>query len=214
MTIWIIFTAALLLFLRRFFLGYRASGRHYSVLAPREVALVESVAEVFFPEDGAIPVSGLEVDLPGYVDRLISSLDSRLRWQIRILLAAVEHFTLLIPAPGKRGFRRFSSLSLEQREAVFRRWSESRYFIRQLIFSALRSVFTLGYLGHPDVLRYLCVAPYDLESPIIEADLLYPPIGQPPDAIRLRRSDLTPPSDGTPIDLDSPLHPDFVEGGL
>ncbi len=213
-TPWIILVGALVLLLRRFFLGYRANGRHYSVLARREVALVESAAEVFFPSNGAIPVSGLETDLPGYVDRLLSALDARLRWQIRLLLVAVEHTTLLIPAPGLFGFRRFSSLSFEAREAVFQRWSKSRYFVRQLIFSAFRSILTLGYLGHPDVMRYLRVAPLDFETPIVEADLLYPPIGQHPDAMRLRESDLTPPSDGTPIDIDGPLHPDFLEGKL
>ena len=35
----------------------------------------------------------------------------------------------------------------------------------------------------------------------------------PETALRLGRADLTPPSDGTPIPLDAPLHPSYREGG-
>jgi hypothetical protein len=58
------------------------------------------------------------------------------------------------------------------------------------------------------------LAPYDLATPVCEADLLYPRIGAHPDSIRLTRADLTPPSDGTPLRLDGPLHSDYTETPL
>jgi hypothetical protein len=61
------------------------------------------------------------------------------------------------------------------------------------------------------VLRQLGLAPLDLPTPICEADLLYPPVGEGPDAIRFSEADLTPPSDGTPVDLTGPLHPAYAE---
>ncbi len=206
-----ILAAASLILLRRLFFAYPADSRGYKILKPREVRFLDATAEVMFPSEGAIPVSGLEADLPGYTDRFLASLEPGLQTQIRALFMLVEQATLFFPAPGRGGFRRFSSLNAEQRIAVLLGWTESRIFLRQLLFTALRAVLTMGYLGNPAVMRFLHVAPYDLPSPICMADLLYPRIGQHPDQIPLSESDLTPPSDGTPIDLDGPLHPDFAE---
>ena len=68
----------------------------------------------------------------------------------------------------------------------------------------------MGYLGDPVVMRHLRVAPLAIDSPVCEADLLYPAIGARPDTIALGPADLTPPSDGTPLDLDGLLHPDYA----
>ncbi|MBW2292627.1 MAG: hypothetical protein JRG94_09990 [Deltaproteobacteria bacterium] len=181
------------------------------MLAPREVAFISSTAEVMFPVDGAIPFSGLEANLPGYADRFLSALEPRIRWQIRALFALFEHATLVFPAPGWTGFRRFSSLTFEQRELVLQGWFQSPQFIRQIVFVALRAVLTMGYLGHPVVMRHLRVAPYAIESPVCAADLLYPAIGAHPDQIPFTQSDITPASDGTPIDIEGPLHPDYLQ---
>ena len=207
---WIAIAGVTLLAVRRFRFGYPVPERNLVVLAPREVAFLDATADVMFPSGGAIPISGEESDLPGYVDRFLESLQPRLRWQIRALFLLVEQATIFFPAPGITGFRRFSSLGRKQRIAVLRGWTESRFFVRPLLFMALRAVLTLGYLGHPDVMRFLHVAPYDFKSPICEADLLYPEIGSHPDDNPLRDRDLTPPSNGVPIDLDGPLHPDFA----
>jgi hypothetical protein len=203
-------TAVILLVLRRVFFGYSVSGRKFKVLAPREVAFLTSTAEVMFPADGAIPVSGLEADLPGYADRFLGSIPLDVRWQIRALFMLFEHGTLLFPGPGWTGMRRFSSLTLDQRELVLQGWSQSPKFIRQISFTALRAVLTMGYLGHPAVMRHLRVAPYAIDSPVCEADLLYPAIGAHPDLIPHSERDLSPPSDGTPLDIDGPLHPDYT----
>jgi hypothetical protein len=121
----------------------------------------------------------------------------------------LEQATLFFPAPGPGGFRRFSSLRGEQREAVLRGWLESRFFLRQLVFGARRALLTMAYLEHPAVARHLGLAHYDLESPICEADRLYPPIGKRPEENPFANAELSAPSSGVPIDLDGPLHPHY-----
>ncbi len=81
----------------------------------------------------------------------------------------------------------------------------------RIVFTSLRAILTMGYFAAPPVLRALQLAPYDIPTPVTEADLLYPPIGKGRDAIRWTRADLTPPSDGQPLDLDGPLHPAYAE---
>lgn len=210
MSVLIVVVILLLLLVRRAFFGYERARRDFEVLAPREVALIEKTAEVMFPAGGAIPFSGIDADLPGYADRFLAAIEPGVRRQIRALFALFEHVTLLFPAPGWGGWKRFSSLTIEQRELVLNGWSNSPNFARQLVFTALRAVLTMGYLGHPEVMRHLRVAPYAFDSPVVEADLLYPRVGLPPSTIRLGESDLTGPSDGTPVDLEGPLHPRYV----
>ena len=207
-----VFAAALVV--RRFALGYAPPSREYVFLKPREIDFILAATDATFPTNPSIPVSGADVDAPRYVDRWFETLDPGKRFQIRLLLLFFEQATMFFWAPGAGGWRRFSSLSLKQRTAVLRAWYASELFARRLVATALRSILGMAYLGNPATLRFLRVAPYDFESPILEADLLYPPIGKGPEAHVYGVDDLTPPSDGTPLDLDSPVHPDYAERPL
>lgn len=197
---------------RRVLFGYPRPARRLDALAAREVAFVEAAGDAFFPPGGAVPPSGRDVDLPGYVDRYLGAQPPRIRLLMRLLFLLVEHATLLWPAPGRGGRRRFSSLAAEQRVAVLRAWSGSRLFARRLVFTSLRAIVSMGFLNHPSVARQLRLAPLAIDTPVLEADLLYPAIGQPRSAVRYGPADLTPASDGTPLDPDGPLRPDFAEG--
>jgi hypothetical protein len=120
---------------------------------------------------------------------------------MRLLFVLFEHGTLVFPAPGGlRGRRRFSSLDLERRIAVLEGWAGSRLSARRLAFGNLRAIVTLGYFAHPPVLRQLGLAPWAIDPPVCEADLLYPRVGAHPDTISLTRADLTPASAAVPID--------------
>jgi hypothetical protein len=189
--------------------GYPQARARFSNLGRGEVAFLDAAAETMFPDGGAIPLSGREADLPGYLDDYFVGLPSHLCLQIRALFLLFEHATLVFPAPGSGGRRRFSSLSNEQRGAVFEGWQSSRLFLRRLPFSALRAVLTMGYLGHPAAMRHLKVAPLWIDTPVCEADLLYPPVGESREAIALGPEDITPPSTGVPLDFEGPLHPDY-----
>ncbi len=197
--------------LARFFLAYPRSAAGYQHLSRREVHFLTRAGEALFPPGGEIPESGAEADVAVYVDRFVGASHPRMRRLMRMLFFLMEQATFFLPAPGRGGMRRFSSLSLPQREAVIEAWSASRFFARRIVFSSLRAILTMAYLNAPAVMRRLRVAPYAIETPICEADLLYPRIGRGPESIPYTRADLGPPSDGTPLDLDGPLLPAYRE---
>jgi hypothetical protein len=128
-----------------------------------------------------------------------------MRLLMRLLFFLMEHATLLFAAPPPRGRRRFSSLDAGQRTAVLESWRASRLFPRRLVFTSLRAVLTNAYLADPEVLRHLGLTPWAIVPPVAEADLLYPPIGRPKEAIRHRAT--TAPSDGVPLDPAAPRRP-------
>jgi hypothetical protein len=208
---WIALIAVGYLAVRRFFAGYPGPGLR--TLAPREAAFVAAAADALFPTGGAVTPSGVDAGVPEYIDRWVSAVPARVRLLMRLLFVLVEHATLVLPAPGPRGWRRFSSLSHEQQVAALDGWRGSRLFPRRVVFLALRSTISMAYFADPTVLRQLGLAPYDFPTPVCEADLLWPRAGRPRSEIRWTRADLTPPSDGTPLPLDGPIHPDFRPGG-
>ncbi|MEE2679188.1 MAG: hypothetical protein VX546_11470 [Myxococcota bacterium] len=94
-----------------------------------------------------------------HTDRWLVRVEPRVRLLMRLLFFLVEHATLFFPAPGWGGWRRFSSLRPEQREAALEGWRTSRLGPRRLVFQALRSIVAMGYLSYPPVLRELGIAP-------------------------------------------------------
>ena len=76
---------------------------------------------------------------------------------------------------------------------------------------SLRAILTMGYLGNPTAMRHLSLAPYAFESPIAQADVLYPAIGETRQSNTLSASDITSPSDGTPLDPAGPVHAEYAE---
>ena len=209
---WITCAALVGLAGRRLLGRYPAPARPPQALARRELATLEATSNVLFPPGGAIAPSGAEASVAAYVDRLVAASQPRQRLLIRALLFLVEHGTVFFPAPGGwRGLRRFSSLDGEQQVAVIDDWQHSGWFLRRLVFTSLRALCTLGYFADPAVLRALRLAPYAIDSPIIEADLLYPRIGAHPSSIAYTAADLSPTEAAPPLDLDGALMSRFVE---
>ena len=194
-----------------FRVGFGYPKTRFESLTRADAALVARAAEAMYPAGGAIPSSGADADLPAYLDRFLVASVPQIRILVHLLLFLVEHATLIFPAPGWGGFRRFSALTADQRVAVLDGWYESNLFVRRLVFTTLRALLTLGFFAHPPVLRALNLAPYAIETPIVEADLLYPRIGEHPDSIQLTRGDLTPSGDVAPLELDAPIRADFRE---
>jgi hypothetical protein len=188
-----------LFLLHRLVLGYPRPAEPYASIGRGDAAFLNAAASTLFPEHDALPLSGEDADLPGYADRYLRALPRKQRLLIRGLFTLFEQSTLIFPAQGVGAFRRFSSLDAEQRESVLRGWAESRVYLRRLAFTALKAVLIMGYFGRPETLRALDLEPFEMETPVCEADLLYPPIGESPDAIAYTEDDLTPQSDGTPL---------------
>jgi len=207
----LLFAGALL---ARVSLGYPRPQRRYRTLFRGEAALLASAAQAMYPPGGAIPPSGLDADIPGYVDRLMAASHPRIRWLLHLLVFTVEHATLLFRAPGYTGWRRFSSLTSGQQVAVLDAWARSPLFFRRLVFTSLRSLCTLAYFAHPPVQRQLGVAPLAIETPVCEADLLYPPVGRLPAAIVHAPGDVNAPVDrAEPLRPGGPLHPAVAGDG-
>ena len=96
-------------------------------------------------------------------------------------------------APGPRGWRRFSSLGAEQQVAYLDGWRTSASFPRRLLFTSLRAILTMGYFADEKVLGALGLTAQGIDSPRVEADLLWPAIG----AAAAVRTPAAPASDET-----------------
>jgi len=199
--------------LYRVLAGYAPRPAGVRVLAARELGFLDAAAVTLFPPGGAIPFSGRDAEIPRYVDAYVQVQPARTRLLMRLLFFLIEHATLLFPAPGGAlaGRRRFSSLDEAQRVAVLEGWRTSGLFARRIVFTSLRAILTMGYFAHSGVLRALHLAPLAIAAPVRDADLLYPRVGQSPATIAFTRDDLTPPSDGTPLDPYGPLDPRYAE---
>jgi len=196
----------------RVFLGYPRPEAPTEALSRREMATLAAVSEALFPAGGAVAPSGADAGVADYIDRLVAASQPQQRRLMRALFFLIEHATLFFPAPGGlSGLRRFSSLDSEQRVAVVESWQRSNLLLRRIVFTSLRALCTLGYLADPTVLRALQLAPYAVDTPIVEADLLYPRIGEPSDSVRLTRRDLSGDRAAPPLDLAGPLLQGYSE---
>jgi hypothetical protein len=192
---------------RRVFAGYPPTP--LPTLARREAAFVVAASDAMFPAGGEIPESGTDAGIPEYIDGYVAAVPSRQKLLMRALFFLMEHVTILFPAPGPGGRRRFSGLSDEQRLGALEGWRTSPSYNRRMVFMALRSLITMGYFACPPVLQRLDLSPMDLVPPVVEADLLFPPAGRSRDAIR--HTSLRP----EPLAVegaDAPVHPDFRAG--
>lgn len=207
---YLIAALALVLALRRAFAGYPAQAglRH---LRRGEAAFLRASGDAMYPPGGPVVPSASETGIDRYVDGYLGIVPPHMRRLMRMLFFLMEHATLLFPAPPPRGRRRFSSLSGAQQVAVLEAWRHSGWFPRRLAFTSLRAVLTNGYVSDPTVLRSLGLAPFEIEPPIVEADLLYPRIGAPRSSIRHGPADLAAPGTAPPLGPESPRHADFRE---
>lgn len=197
----LVLSLVVLIFLaQRSGLGYARPTSELAHLSRGEAALLGAAGATFVPETGGqLARAGHEVDVPVAVDRHLQALSPEKRREIRALLLLFEHATLLFPARGVGGFRRFSSLSDAQRAQVLEGWATSGLYLRRALFSALKGVVVLAYVSDDANRGALHVAPFEITSPIIEADLLYPPIGSSGDDIAYGPDDLTDVHDTTPL---------------
>jgi hypothetical protein len=194
----------------RLLLRYGARDPSLSQLSARETAFLGAAADAVFPPGGTPTQSGTEAGVVHHIDRWLALLTRRNRVLIRLLLVFFEHATLLFPAPGRGGRRRFSALSLPQRIALLEAWEHSSLRVRRLIFASLRTILTSSYFASPYVLRELGLAPLAIETPVVAADLLYPRVGRSRTSIRWKVEDMERSWSKTPLDPRGALHPDFV----
>ncbi len=191
---------------RRFLAGYPVPPPGLALIHRGEVAFLQAAAEVLFPDGANLPVVGVDARLPHYVDRHLAALPTSQRLLIRALLLLFEHLPLVLPAEEPGGRDRFSSLSATARLRVLERVASHRDDRVRLLFTALRAIVALGYLGHPANLRALGLAPFEIEPAVSDAELLFPRIGALPLSIRHGEQDRTDPVALGPLDPHGPVH--------
>lgn len=172
--------AALLMALRRGFLGYRAVPVGVKTLSAPEYATARVAAQILYPEGGAIPASGESASVALHADRFVGAQTWSNRVLMGLLFVAVEHGTLLFPPRGSGGWRRFTSLDADQQLAYLDSWRQSELPPRRLVFMSLRAILTMGYFADDGVLASLGLAPRELVAPPHEVDALWPPVGELP----------------------------------
>ncbi len=180
----------------------------HAALTRADAAFVAGASEAMFPAGGEIPESGVDAGIPQYLDTYVATVPPRQRVLMHALFFLMEHATVFFPAPPPRGWRRFSALSAEQQRVVLEGWRTSSLAPRRLVFMALRSLLTMGYFACPSVMRRLDLHPAAIDTPVVEADLLYPPVGRPRSEVRYGPGDLTHERPG-PLGPDAPVHPDY-----
>jgi len=198
---------------RRGYSGYPPAPAGLAKLHAGEAAFIEAVGEVLFPAGAGLALSGIDAQLPHYIDRYLGSLPRTQRFQIRALFAFVEHLTLVLPGDEPSGRRRFSSLTAASRVAFLERLADHPNGLLRLLFSALRSVFVLGYLGHPAILHGLGLSPFEIEPGISDAELLFPRIGGLVSSVAFELADRTDPRDRDPLAPDSKRHRAYARAG-
>jgi hypothetical protein len=141
---------SLALLVRGLFFGYpRAALAGATHLSKKEQAIVASVADAMFPKGGAIPLSGTEAGLVGYMDRYVGRMPNPSRALCRLLLQFLEHGPWLF---GPRRAR-FTRMSLDERLAALDDMRQSSIYFRRIAFLSMRTMLTMGYLANGDVAR-------------------------------------------------------------
>jgi hypothetical protein len=190
-----------LFFGQRMMLGYPARPAGLVILTAGDAAFLDAAGRCLVPQRfGPLTRAGADVELPAYADRYLQSLPDKQRRLLRGLFLLFEQGTVLFPARGVGGFRRFSSLDAEQQTEVLENWATSSLYLRRSLLAALKAVVVMGVVGHEENLHGLGLTPFEIESPVIESDLLYPEIGASRDSIELGEDDLTAIRNTAPLD--------------
>ena len=200
-------------FYRRGFAGYPPAPEGLARLHRQEAAFVESVAEVLFPSRMGLALAGIDAGLSQSIDRHLDALPGPQRFQIRALFVLIEHLTLVLPGDEPGGRARFSSLTAASRISILERLAHHPRPLLRLLLTALRSIFVLGYLGHPANLHRLGLSPFEIEPAVSDAELLFPRVGGLPSSIAVEDRDRTDPVAASPLDPHGERHRAYARAG-
>src|ERR1022692_1497347 len=116
-------------------------------LSPRQRRALEEICDTFCPAGDGLPSAGALAVADAVLDAIDANPRAAERRQLVALLALWDSPAL--GALGGAGFKRFSSMPREEREAVLRSWADSRLPQRRAAFQALRKGALLFYYMVP-----------------------------------------------------------------
>lgn len=148
-------SAALLLCLGYgLFFGYPPPRFAARALSKKELAIASACAETLFPERDPMPLTGLEAGVVEYLDAHVAGLPNDKRFQIRLLLAFIEHSPWIF-GPSSR----FTALSPSLREIFLAEMATSRLYFRRLCFVSLRTLLCFAYFANEKIAARVGSAP-------------------------------------------------------
>lgn len=126
-----------------------------ATLTKQERKIVTAIGQTIFPPDKQGITDAIDADILGYVDKWVGDLQPWEKAQVR---AMFQLFEFGIAVEKLRPSLRITNATLTEREEYLRGWMESPIYARKMAFNALRSVFTLAYLGSARVSEELKIS--------------------------------------------------------
>src|SRR5689334_2779666 len=143
-------------------------------LNPRQRRALEQICDAFCPSGDGLR-SATELGVPdGVIAAVTRNPRKSERKQLATLLSLWD--SVVLGALGGAGFKRWSSLTADQRERVLLAWADSRAPQRRAVFQALRKAALLFY--------YMLPGPNGARNPVWDAVGYDGPLGTLPEAPR------------------------------
>lgn len=135
-------------------LGYPPARQGAPLLNAKEQAVLAASADAFFPGGGALPISGSEAGILGYMNTTLGASPPRTRLLLRLLLRLVEHGPWLFNLS-----RRFTRQSPAERIKTLQAWGDSRIYFLRISFTSLRTLVSMAYLANSRVTSIIGAVP-------------------------------------------------------
>jgi len=129
----------------------RRPGDGLEALSDQEYEIVQAMAEALFPPGGNPPQSGSELNLGGFVDAQVASLDVDLRRVMKAGLHAIDDLTILTDW----GLKPFRKHDLERRQQIIAEWETSEAFPKRGLLLLYKWYIGMGFMEHPGMLEVL-----------------------------------------------------------
>jgi len=117
----------------------------YRTLNAHEAALMDSIAEAYFPPGGTPALSGADAGISRYLDALFDVMDEPTPSMLRMLLYALDDGARLTHRAG------LLALPVEERSDVLRGWTQSDSHLLRGAIGGLLTFIGTAYCGHPEV---------------------------------------------------------------
>lgn len=121
--------------------------KSYTVFAPAEVKMLETLSLTFFPPKNSIGLDGVETEVPQYLDDYFS----RFPWIVQVGFRIFLRVMNWLPILTLQSFWTFRKMEKEKREKFLRLWYHGRFYLQRLSFLGFKLIFCTAYFNHPEV---------------------------------------------------------------
>lgn len=126
-----------------------AAADTFSVFSRAEAAVAEALALTFFPRQNPIGISGIEAQVPRYLDNYLLQFSFFFRLGFSIILRVLNWAPVVL----LNSCRTLKRMPEDDRERFLTRWRGSGWYLVRLGFHGLKLLFSTAYFNHPEVLQ-------------------------------------------------------------